>query len=50
MKFGPKHKLTPHQQCEAILRRDVDGESPASIGKSYNVSRQRITRLASETR
>ncbi|XYD06888.1 recombinase family protein [Methylobacterium sp. NMS12] len=44
VKFGPKHKLTPHQQREAVQRRDA-GESPASIGRSFNVSRQTITRL-----
>ncbi|WP_083467664.1 recombinase family protein [Methylobacterium tarhaniae] len=46
VKFGPKPKLTLHQQREAISRRDIDGESPASIGRSFNVSRQTISRLA----
>ncbi|WP_319934721.1 helix-turn-helix domain-containing protein [Lichenihabitans sp. Uapishka_5] len=46
MKFGPKHKLTAHQQREAVRRRDA-GESPAGIGRSFNVSRQTISRLPS---
>jgi hypothetical protein len=29
-------KLTTHQQREAIRRRDVDGETLRSIGRSYN--------------
>lgn len=45
VKFGPKPKLTPHQQREAIRRRDIENESPASIGRSFNVSRQTISRL-----
>jgi DNA invertase Pin-like site-specific DNA recombinase len=44
-KFGRKPKLTPHQQREAIRRRDVDGETLRSIGRSYNVSAQTISRL-----
>jgi DNA invertase Pin-like site-specific DNA recombinase len=44
VKFGRKPKLTPRQQCEAIRRRDVDGET-FSIGRSYNVSAQTISRL-----
>jgi DNA invertase Pin-like site-specific DNA recombinase len=46
VKFGRKPKLTPHQQREAIRRRDVDGETLRSIGSSYNVSPQTISRLA----
>ncbi len=46
VKFGRKPKLTPHQQREAIRRRDVDGETLRSIGRSYNVSAQTISRLA----
>lgn len=46
VKFGPTHKLTLHQQREAIRRRDIDGESPASIGRSFNVNRQTISRLS----
>jgi DNA invertase Pin-like site-specific DNA recombinase len=45
VKFGHKPKLTPHQQREAIKRRDVDGETLRSIGRSYNVSAQTISRL-----
>lgn len=45
VKFGPTHKLTPHQQREAIRRRDVDGEPVASIARSFNVSRQTIAQL-----
>ncbi len=45
MKFGRKQKLTPHQQREAIKRRDKDGETLRSIGRSYNVSAQTISRL-----
>ena len=45
VKFGPKHKLTPHQQREAVRRRDIDGEAVKSVAKSYNVSRQTISRL-----
>jgi DNA invertase Pin-like site-specific DNA recombinase len=45
VKFGRKPKLTPHQQREAIKRRDVDGETLRSIGRSYNVSAQTISRL-----
>jgi len=45
VKFGRKPKLTPHQQREAIKRRDVDGETLRSIARSYNVSAQTISRL-----
>ncbi len=45
VKFGRKPKLTPHQQCEAIKRRDKDGETLRSIARSYNVSPQTISRL-----
>jgi DNA invertase Pin-like site-specific DNA recombinase len=45
VKFGRRPKLTPHQQREAIQRRDVDGETLRSIGRSYNVSAQTISRL-----
>ena len=38
VKFGRKPSLTPHQQREAIKRRDVDGETLRSIARSYNVS------------
>ena len=33
VKFGRKPKLTPHQQREAIRRRDLDGETLRSIGR-----------------
>ena len=46
VKFGRKPTLTPHQQREAIERRDVDGETLRSIARSYNVSPQTISRLA----
>jgi DNA invertase Pin-like site-specific DNA recombinase len=45
VKFGRKPKLTPHQKREAIKRRDEDGETLRSIGRSYNVSAQTISRL-----
>jgi DNA invertase Pin-like site-specific DNA recombinase len=45
VKFGRKPILTPHQQREAIKRRDVDGETLRSIARSYNVSPQTISRL-----
>jgi DNA invertase Pin-like site-specific DNA recombinase len=45
VKFGRKPKLTPHQQREAVQRRDGDGETLRSIGRSYNVSAQTISRL-----
>ncbi len=45
VKFGRKPKLTEHQRREAIKRRDQDGETLRSIGRSYNVSPQTISRL-----
>jgi hypothetical protein len=36
---------TPHQQREAIKRRDVDAETLRSIARSYNVGPQTISRL-----
>ena len=45
VKFGRKPKLTPHQQREAIQRRDVEGETLRSIARSYNVSAATISRL-----
>jgi len=45
VKFGRKLKLTPHQKAEAIKRRDTEGETLRSIGRSYNVSAQTISRL-----
>lgn len=44
VEFGRKPKLTDHQKREAI-RRDEDGETLRSIGRSYNVSAQTIGRL-----
>ena len=46
VKFGRKPKLTPHQQREAVKRRDVDEETLRSIARSYNVSAQTISRLS----
>ena len=50
VKFGRKPKLTPHQQREAIKRRDKDGETLRSIGRSYNVSAATISRLSGMTK
>jgi DNA invertase Pin-like site-specific DNA recombinase len=44
VKMGRKPKLTPHQQHEAIKRRDR-GEPTRDIARSYNVSHQTISRL-----
>jgi DNA invertase Pin-like site-specific DNA recombinase len=46
VKMGRPHKLTPHQQKEAIKRRDLGEESLTEIGRSYNVSAATISRLA----
>src|SRR5215472_5563859 len=49
-RMGRPPKLTPHQQKEAIKRRDQGGESLADIGRSYNVSAATVSRLtASQT-
>jgi DNA invertase Pin-like site-specific DNA recombinase len=45
-KMGRPPKLTPHQQKEAIKRRDSGEESLTEIGRSYNVSAATISRLA----
>jgi DNA invertase Pin-like site-specific DNA recombinase len=45
VKMGRKPKLTPHQKREAIKRRDQEGETLRSIGRSYNVSAATISRL-----
>lgn len=45
VKFGRKPKFAPHQQREAIRRRDMDGETLRSMSRSYNVSAQTISRL-----
>ena len=44
VKMGRKPKLTPHQQAEAINRRDK-GETLMEIARSYNVSHTTISRL-----
>jgi DNA invertase Pin-like site-specific DNA recombinase len=46
MKMGRRPKLTDHQKREAIKRRDQEGETLRSIGRSYNVSAATISRLA----
>ncbi len=46
VRLGRKPTLTNHQQREAIKRRDKDGETLRSIGRSYNVSAATIARLA----
>jgi DNA invertase Pin-like site-specific DNA recombinase len=43
-RMGRPPKLTPHQQKEAIKRRE-QGETLAEIGRSYNVSAATISRL-----
>ena len=45
VRLGRKPRLTPHQQREAIKRRDA-GETLADIARSYNVSHSTISRLA----
>ena len=45
VRLGRKPKLTPHQQREAVKRRDA-GETLADIAHSYNVSHSTISRLA----
>jgi DNA invertase Pin-like site-specific DNA recombinase len=42
--LGRKPKLTPHQQREAVQRRDR-GETLGDIARSYNVSPSTISRL-----
>src|SRR5467141_2365330 len=44
VKMGRPPKLTPHQQKEAIKRRN-QGETLADIGRSYNVSAATISRF-----
>lgn len=46
VKLGPKPKLTPHQQKEAIRRRDRGEETLREIARCYNVSHSTISRLA----
>src|SRR5271157_1743575 len=45
VKMGRPHKLTRHQQKEAIKRRERGEESLTEIGRSYNVSAATISRL-----
>jgi DNA invertase Pin-like site-specific DNA recombinase len=45
VRMGRKPELTPHQKREAIKRRDREGETLRSIGRSYNVSAATIGRL-----
>ena len=45
VKMGRPPKLTPHQQKEAVKRRDQGEETLTDIGRSYNVSAATISRL-----
>ena len=45
VKMGRKPKMTPHQQKEALRRRDT-GEPPRDITRSYSVSHSTISRLS----
>ena len=45
VKMGRPPKLTPHQQRQAIRRRDRGYETLADIARSYNVSAATISRL-----
>jgi IS30 family transposase len=42
--MGLPHKLTPHQQREAIRRRD-NGEPVREIARTFNVHNSTISRL-----
>ena len=44
VRLGRKPKLTPHQQREAIKRRE-SGEPIRDIARSYNVHNSTISRL-----
>ena len=44
LKMGRKPKLTPHQQAEAIKRREA-GEPIREIARTYNVHNSTISRL-----
>lgn len=48
VKMGRKPKLTPHQQREAIKRRDAGEETLREIALSYDVSHSTISRLVGE--
>ena len=43
--MGRKPKLTPHQQREAMRRRDTKGEPVREIARTFNVSHSTISRL-----
>jgi DNA invertase Pin-like site-specific DNA recombinase len=43
--MGRPAKMTPHQQREALARREAGKESLADIGRTYNVSGATISRL-----
>jgi DNA invertase Pin-like site-specific DNA recombinase len=45
VKLGRRPKLTPHQQREALRRRDELGEPVREIARTYNVSHSTISRL-----
>ena len=45
VKLGRKPKLTPHQQREAVTRRESGDETLREIARSYNVSHSTISRL-----
>ena len=45
-RMGRPPKLTPHQQREAIRRREAGTESLTEIRRSYNISAATISRLA----
>jgi DNA invertase Pin-like site-specific DNA recombinase len=47
VKMGRKPKLTPHQQAEAIKRREA-GEPIREIARTYNVHNSTISRLAAQ--
>ena len=44
VKMGRKPKLTPHQQAEAVKRREA-GEPIREIARSYNAHNSTISRL-----
>jgi len=46
VRLGRKPKLTPHQQREALARRDA-GDSVTEIARSYDVHHSTISRLSS---
>jgi DNA invertase Pin-like site-specific DNA recombinase len=45
VKMAPKPKMTPHQQKEALRRRDAS-EPMREIARSYSVSHSTIFKLA----